>query len=307
MKGLGAHLLNKENLDLVRRSAWKLGRPRIVELGLRYYADHPEEVAVVAGNLARVGLARDGAALDAVLEGIAAHYYEKLFALVKTYEAYWIATNRVEIGDSLAVFAEARAAGKGVFVAQSHFGATYLLAGVLMAHGVEASMVGNFPGKVGELLRENSATTAARYGTARVNLLNLADPAVDAPMEMLVRLKQRQVLSNVFDENNEFSRPVRLLGRDLYGGSGMDLILRHFTDDQLLVVTPFLVRTSDETFRYEIDRHTLAGGDVVQSFYRSLERRVAAHPEQWYFLQELHESFEDKRKPGDPSSVGRKN
>jgi lauroyl/myristoyl acyltransferase len=296
MRGLSAHLLNKENLDLVRRSAWRLGRPRIVELGLRYFEGHADEVDRIARNLELVGLPSRGAALDAVLEGIAAHYYEKLFALVKTYEAYWIATNRVELGSSLDAFAEARAAGKGVFVAQSHFGATYLLASVLMAHGIEASMVGNFPGQVGAMLRENGATIAARYGTARANLLNLADPAVDVPMEMLVRLKQRQVLSNVFDENNEFSRPVRLLGRELFGGSGMDLILRHFTDDQLIVVTPFLVRTSDETFRYEIDRHSLAGGDVVQGFFRSLEARVVAHPEQWYFLQELHESFEDKRK-----------
>jgi lauroyl/myristoyl acyltransferase len=296
MRGLSAHLLNKENLDLVRRSAWRLGRPRIVELGLRYFGEHAGEVETIARNLERMGLPNGGAALDAVLEGIAAHYYEKLFALVKTYEAYWIATNRVDLGSSLDAFADAKAAGKGVFVAQSHFGATYLLASVLMAHGIEASMVGNFPGQVGTMLRENGATIAERYGTARANLLNLADPAVDVPMEMLVRLKQRQVLSNVFDENNEFSRPVKLLGRELYGGSGMDLILRHFTDDQLIVVTPFLVRTSDETFRYEIDRHTLAGGDVIQSFYGSLERRVVAHPEQWYFLQELQESFEDKRK-----------
>jgi lauroyl/myristoyl acyltransferase len=115
-------------------------------------------------------------------------------------------------------------------------------------------------------------------------------------MEMLVRLKRREVLSNVFDENNEFSRPLKLLGRDLFGGSGMDLILRHFGDDQLIAVTPFLVRTSDETFRYELDRHPLAGGDVIQRFYDALGRRVLAHPEQWYFLQELHESFEDKRK-----------
>ena len=183
-----------------------------------------------------------------------------------------------------------------MFVAQSHFGATYLLASVLMAHKIEASMVGKFPEPVGSLLRANGAAIAERYGTAKAHLLNLADPGVDVPMEMLVRLKQRQVLSNVFDENNEFSRPVRLLGREIFGGSGMDLILRHFTDAQLIVVTPFLVRTSDESFRYEIDRHSLAAGDVVQGFFGSLERRVLAHPEQWYFAQELHESFEDKRK-----------
>jgi lauroyl/myristoyl acyltransferase len=295
-KGLSAHLLTKENLELVRKVAWQRGRPQIVAAARRYYEAHPEEVELVAANLERVGLANAGAALDAVLDGIAAHYFEKLFALVKTYESYWIARNRVDAGGALAVFEEARDTRRGVFIAQSHFGATYLLASVLMSYGVEASMVGKFPEPVGSMLRANGAAIAERYGAARANLLNLVDPAVDVPMEMLVRLKQRQVLSNVFDENNEFSRPVRLLGRDLFGGSGMDLILRHFTDEQLIVVTPFLVRTSDEAFRYELDRHSLASGDVVQAFYDSLERRVLAHPEQWYFVQELHGSFEDKRK-----------
>lgn len=294
--GLSGHLLNRENLDLVRRVAWQRGRPQIIGEARRYYDAHPGEVARVAANLASVGLGSSGAALDAVLDGIAAHYYEKLFALVKTYEAHWVSLNRVDVGDAFSVFAEAKETGRGVFVAQSHFGATYLLAGVLMSRGIEASMVGRFPEPVGSLLRANGAAIAGRYGAARANLLNLVDPAVDVPTEMLVRLRQRQVLSNVFDENNEFSRPVRLLGRDLFGGSGMDLILRHFTDEQLIVVTPFLVRTSDDSFRYEIDRHSLAGGDVIQGFFASLERRVLAHPEQWYFAQELHESFEDKRK-----------
>jgi len=295
-QGLSAHLLNKENLELVRKVAWQRGRPEIMTAARRYYDAHPDEVALIASNLDRMGLACSGAALDEVLDGIAAHYFEKLFALVKTYEAHWIALNRIDVGESLRVFEEARDTNRGVFIAQSHFGATYLLASALMSHGIETAMVGKFPEPVGSLLRANGAAIAARYGTAKSHLLNLADPAVDVPMEMLVRLKQRQVLSNVFDENNEFSRPVKLLDRDIFGGSGMDLILRHFTDEQLIVVTPFLVRTSDESFRYELDRHSLSCGDIVQSFYCSLEKRISAHPAQWYFIQELHESFEDKRR-----------
>ena len=62
-----------------------------------------------------------------------------------------------------------------------------------------------------------------------------------------------------------------------------------------MILTPFLVRTSDETFRYEVDRHYLSDGDIVESFYRSLEERVKKYYPQWYFIHELHESFEDMR------------
>ena len=71
----------------------------------------------------------------------------------------------------------------------------------------------------------------------------------------------------------------------------MDLILRNFNDDKVIVVTPFLIRTSDETFRYELDRHELAGNDIVASFYKSLEDRIKKYYEQWYFIHELQHSI----------------
>jgi acyl transferase domain-containing protein/lauroyl/myristoyl acyltransferase len=293
--GLGAYLLTAENLAFVKRVAWGPGRRHILEISREYFEGRPEEVATIAANLARVGLPCEGAALDAVLDGLAAHYYEKLFSLVKRYEAYWIARNRVDAGDALAVLSEARSSGRGVFLAQSHFGATYLMSSVLMSNGVEAGMVGLFPNPVGGQLQANIREFAARYGTARAHLINLSDPEVDAPAEMLVRLRRGEVVANVFDENNALSRPVRLLGHELYGGSGMDALLGRFTDNEIVVVTSFLVRISDETFRLEIDRHRLDAGDIVQSFYESLERRVRRHPEQWHFAHELHESFVDKR------------
>ena len=108
---------------------------------------------------------------------------------------------------------------------------------------------------------------------------------------MVGALSSGEILMNVFDENNAFSRDVGLLGRTVRGGSGMDRILAMVDPSAVDVVTPFMIRTGEETFRLETDAHDLSAGNIVQDMYDSLGRRIAAHPEQWYFLQEIHESL----------------
>ncbi|MBU1247262.1 MAG: hypothetical protein KKB70_01075 [Proteobacteria bacterium] len=291
---VGSFLLTRENLELVRKKSWKFGRPLIIDQGLKYYADNPREARQIAGNLAYMGLPCRDRDLDDVLREIAAHYYEKLFVLVKTYECYWIAQNRIEIGNSLEPFREARQTGKAVFVGQSHFGATYLTASVLMANGIDVNMVGFFKPPVSHMLDKTIKTITDRYHTAKARILNLADETIDVPMEMMKCLSSKQVVSNVYDENNAFCRPQNLLGRKIMGGTGMDRILGNFTDDQVIVVTPFLIRTSDETFKYEVDRHWLSRGNIIDSFFRSLEKRVREYYAQWYFIHELHHNFVKK-------------
>ncbi len=288
---IGSHLLTKENLDLVKKKSWKFGRPEIIEQGMRYYDEHPEDVERIADNLSFMGLPNRGAALDTVLREIVVHYYEKLFVLVKTYEAFWIAKHRIEMGENLEPFIEAREQGRAVFIGQSHFGATYLMGIALMVHGIDVNVVGNFPEPAGGMLREQSDLIVERYGAGRANFINLAEDGVDAPMEMIRLIVQQKNVSNVYDENNKFCQKVNLLGRSIMGGTGMDLILRNFNDEKVTIVTPFLVRTSDETFRYELDIHELSAGNIIESFYKSLEDRIKRHYEQWYFLHELHHSF----------------
>jgi lauroyl/myristoyl acyltransferase len=295
---IGSFLLNKENLELVQKNSWKFGRALILEKGLRYYSDNPAEVALIERNLAMMGFAVDAKLRDETLREMVVHYYEKLFALVKSYEAVWICRNRVDVGDSLRHYEEARQDGKAVFIAQSHFGATYLMASVLMVHGYSLTAVGNFPEPAGSMLIANSEAMATRYALGTTRFLNLADASVDVPMEMMRLLLTKQIVSNVFDENNQFCRPVTLLGKQLFGGTGMDLILKNFKDDRVVLVTPFLIRTGDDSFRYEVDRHYAADGDIIDSFYRSLEKRIRANPAQWYFIHEVHESFIDKRLHG---------
>jgi hypothetical protein len=155
-------------------------------------------------------------------------------------------------------------------------------------------MVARFPEPVGPMMMRVGETIARRYGTARARLINMAEADVDVPGEMLRLLIKRQIVSNVFDEHNALCKRVELLGKPIMGGTGMDLILRNFDDERIAVVTPFMVRTSDETFRLEVDQHYLSEGDVIPSFFRSLEKRVAAHPDQWYFIHEVHENILDE-------------
>ena len=288
---IGSHLLTKERLELVKKKSWKFGRPEIIEQGMRYYDDHPDEVAQIQANLEFMGLPSRGAALDRVLCEIIAHYFEKLFVMVKTYEVYWIAKNRIEMGDSLEPFIEAKEENKAVFIGQSHFGATYFMGIALTVHGIDLNVVGNFPDPAGSMMSQINDVMVNKYGTGTANLINLAGGDVDVPMEMMRLLMTGQVVSNVYDENNQFCRRVRLLDREIMGGTGMDMILRNFNDEKVIVVTPFIIRTSDETFRYELDRHELSAGDIVLSFYKSLEDRIKRHHEQWYFIHELHHSF----------------
>ena len=288
---IGAFLMTPENITLVGKSSWSVGRPQIIEKGFSYFEKNQAEVDSIAANLEFMDLPSRGAALDSVLKGIIAHYYEKLFVLVKTFEAYWIAKNRIDIGSSLEPFKEAKESGKAVFLGQSHFGGTYLMAAALDVHGINLNMVGKFPPPVDTLIAKNIKTITEKYGAGSTHLLNIADDTVDIPMEMIHRLKKRQFVSNVFDENNAFCKPVQLLNKTLNGGTGMDQILKNFSDQEIIVVTPFLIRTSDETFRYELDRHRLTDGNIVDSFFRSLEKRVKKHYDQWYFIHELHENF----------------
>ncbi|MBW2276369.1 MAG: hypothetical protein JRF63_02690 [Deltaproteobacteria bacterium] len=288
---LGAFLQTEDNLALVGQSSWRSGRRSILEQGRRYYGEHEDEARRIAENLAHLGLPADGAALDATLDGVVVHYYEKLFVITKTFDAYRLARERVDVGLSLAPLFEARRQSKGVFVGQTHFGATYLLGLTLMVHDLDLFMVARFPEPVGEMMRRGGEAIVRRYGTARARLINMAEAGVDVPGEMLRLLIKRQIVSNVFDEHNSLCKQVELLGRPLLGGTGMDLILRNFDDERIAVFTPFIVRTSDETFRLEVDQHFLSKGDIIESFFRSLEKRVSAHPDQWYFIHEVHENF----------------
>lgn len=288
---VGKFLLNKENLNFVAKNSFKFSKSYIVDETMRYFEKNEKEVQKIAENLEYMGLSSTGEGLDHALKGIAVHYFEKLFVLTKNYEMFWIAKNKIETGSSLEIIKEAQDSKKAVFAAQSHFGASYFMSITFMVNGFNIASVGKFPEPVGSMIKNGSETIAQRYGTGKTKLINIADPDCDVAYEMFSTLLRGGILSNVFDENNQFSNEVKLLGKKVMGGSGMDIILQKWNDEKLIVVTPFIIRTGDDTYRLELDRHYLNKGNIIQSFYDSLGKRVATHPDQWYFIHELHEAI----------------
>ena len=289
---IGSYLLNKENLELVAKKSWKFGRAEILQQGRRYYDMHPEDVEEIVNNMRYMRLPVTDSSLSLTLEHIVAHYFEKLFILVKNYEAFWIAQKRIQISEEiLAYFSEARRDGKGLFLAEAHFGATYFLALALNVRGITISSVGKFPPPVGPMLRQNMAGMAARYHLGETTFLDLSTAETNAPMEMMSLFLQKKVVSNVFDENNQFCKVHELLGRPIMGGTGMDLILRSFSDKDLIILTPFLERNDAESFTLRVERHYLAAGNIIDSFFAALGRAITRAPEQWYFIRELAESI----------------
>ena len=288
---VGKFLLNKENIDYVGKNSFKFGKKFIIEKALTYYDDTPDEVEQIVKNLDYVGLESSGSALDNVLKGLGTHYFEKLFVLTKIFEMHWLAKNRIDYGNTMEVFKEAKERKVPVFVAHSHFGSSYFVGISLMVNGLDISSVGKFPEPVGSIIKDNSEKISEKFGIGKTKLINIADPDVDVPWEMFSTLLRGGILSNVFDESNEFSKEVNMLGKTLMGGSGMDLILKKYNDEKIILVTPFVVRTGEDTFRFELDRHYMKDGNIIQSFYNSLEKRVEKYPDQWYFIHELHEAF----------------
>jgi len=288
---VGKFLLNKENLDYVGKNSFKFGKKFIVEKTMRYYDDNQSDVDEIVSNLKYMDLESCGSSLDAVLQGIGAHYFEKLFILTKIFEMHWLGKNRIDFGDSMEVFKEAQDRDVPVFVAHSHFGASYLVSISLMINNLNISSVGKFPEPVGSIIKNSSKQISEKFGIGTTNLINIADPKVDVAWEMFNTLLRGGILSNVFDESNDFSSEVELLGKKLVGGSGMDQILKKFNDEKVIIVTPFVVRTGEDTFRFELDRHYLKDGNIIQSFYNSLGKRVEKYPDQWYFIHELHEAL----------------
>ncbi len=289
---IGSYLLNKENLDLVAKKSWKFGRAAILEAGRKYYDASPGDVEEIASNMRYMQLPVNDASLALTLEHIVAHYFEKLFVLVKSYEAFWIAQKRIAISDEiLEYFKEAERDKKGVFLAEAHYGATYFLALALNVRGISVSSVGKFPPPVGPMLRQNMAEMAERYHLGKTSFLDLTAAGTDAPMEMMSLFLQKKVVSNVFDENNQFCKKHLLLGRPIMGGTGMDMILKGFNDNDLIILTPFLVRNDEESFTLKVERHYLAAGNIIDSFFAALGRMILAAPEQWYFIRELKEAI----------------
>lgn len=120
------------------------------------------------------------------------------------------------------------------------------------------------------------------FGLAR--FIEIGKPGTIAAMEMAAVLRRAEVLLAVFDEETEYSKPIALLGRQVKGGAGLHRILK-FVNAPVRVVCACMVRIGESSYR--LDACELPdNGAPVEGMYAHLEKVLADHLEQWYFLHE---------------------
>jgi lauroyl/myristoyl acyltransferase len=262
-------------------------RRLVCERGRRYFAEHPEERQHLAASLAAFGFPCAAAQVDSLAEHVLLHYYEKLipiFTPVPQYAEYLSA--RVDAREAIAAVAAARNAGKSCLLAMAHFGGVELITPTLAMHRLPVTAALRFTTThFSELAHAQAAALAASGRFGEVRFIEVGKPGTAAALEMAATVRGKGILVSVFDEKTDYSVPVTLRGRTLWGGAGLDRLLK-FANAPVAVFAVFMVRTGDEQYHLAAEEVPAESSGAIQALFDSLQPVVENHPEQWYFLHE---------------------
>jgi lauroyl/myristoyl acyltransferase len=92
-------------------------------------------------------------------------------------------------------------------------------------------------------------------------------------------------MTSVFDEETEYSIPVDFLQKRLWGGAGLDRLLK-YARAPLALVAAFMVRTDAERYTLVVEEVPQQHPAPIQALYDALQPLVQHSSEQWYFLHE---------------------
>ncbi len=271
--------------SLPRKSREEL-RSLIFTKGREWFDAYPEESMVIARNLRAFSIPATGALVREIQNNVLLHYYEKMLPLCLSpgdYHRYL--TERIAMPPEFETLAADAGSTSGVVIAVCHFGAVECIAPALAARGIPVTGALRFatPG-LADAARARSGAMAASGMFAPVNFIEIGSDR-PAALDMAAVLRRGGVLLAVFDEKTPYSLPVTLLRRQVWGGAGLDRLVR-FAQPGARVFTAFAERGDDE--RFELRLHRLDADDpmLVQSLYNDLEPLLGTRCAQWYFLHE---------------------
>jgi lauroyl/myristoyl acyltransferase len=121
--------------------------------------------------------------------------------------------------------------------------------------------------------------------TGEINFIEIGKPGTNAALEMAAALRKKEVLVTVFDEKTDYSIPVKLFGRDVWGGAGLDKLIK-YTGSSIAVFNAYMIRTGPYNFELKLVEINVKSENIIQNMFTNLEQLVKDHLEQWYFLHE---------------------
>ncbi len=284
---LSSHLQSRNLLASIASMRLEGLRDHIAAETREWYAANPGERALIATNLVRLGIELDGELCDQIISNVGLHYFEKLAPLClgpKRFREFL--DTHVDSSAAAATVAQACTSGTGVLLAAGHFGAVEFIAPSLSTHRLALTAALKFKTEQFSQAANAHAKAFAESGLfSPIAFIEVGKPGTHAALDMAAVLRRKEVLLSVFDERTDYSVAVDLFATRVWGGAGLDKLVA-FAGAGAAVFTAFMVRGDFGTYRLELDPLDSSRGDFVRQMYAHLQRRVRAHPEQWYFLHE---------------------
>jgi lauroyl/myristoyl acyltransferase len=121
------------------------------------------------------------------------------------------------------------------------------------------------------------------FGQTR--FIELGKPKTSAALDMAAALRRNELLLAVFDEKTDYSIPVTLYKKQLWGGAGLHKLIA-FTQRDIALFTIFMLRKKNGHYKLIVQEIDKESKNSVQLLYNSLSDLLADNLEQWYFLHE---------------------
>jgi lauroyl/myristoyl acyltransferase len=262
-------------------------RAWIFAKGKEWFDSYPEESMVIAKNLRAFGISADPALLHEIQKHVLLHYYEKMLPLClapSDYHRFLIES--VIMPSQFAELQSAAAKGDGVVLATCHYGAVEYIAPALAARGVQLTGVLRFSTtQLSTAARTQADSLAASGLFAQVNFIEIGNAKSAAALDMAAVLRRGGVLLAVFDERTPYSVPVTILNKQVWGGAGLDRLIK-FAQPSARVFAAFAQRTEHDLCRIDLCPIEPRHSRLVQTMFDHLQSYLVPSCIQWYFLHE---------------------
>lgn len=261
-------------------------RDYMMEEGMRWYNENPEEGLLIKKNLGDLGFDDSDTMVEKVKYHIILHYHEKMVPFIGDHNDYYNFLNKyVDHKEAFEKLEDMRSRSKACLITSPHFGAIEFCMPTLSMTKHKMNLVlkystPEFSKKSQDMAKVMSDT--GKFG--EFNFIELGKPKTMAALEMAAALRREEILFSVFDEKTPYSSVSNLCGRKVWGGGGLDKLL-NFTKTKVSIGTVFMIRTTDTTYKMHLVE-VPHDENSIQGMYNALEDVIKDHLEQWYFLHE---------------------
>ena len=261
-------------------------RSLILDKGMAWLADHPEEAEVIRNNLISLEIPFTEELINSIQEHIVLHYYEKILPLCGDPEFYYRFLNENVDVSEIDTLKGALEKELGILATVAHFGGVELIVPTLSLFKLPIHPVLRFTTEQFSKVAHKHAKGMEDSGLfGPINFIEIGRQGTVAALDMAAVLRRKEVLVSVFDEETEYSIPVKLFGKEILGGAGLDRLLR-FTNTPAALFNTFMVRTGVNKYRLKFVEVDVSAENPIQVMFDNLENSIKEHLEQWYFLHE---------------------